>query len=216
MSYYFPEGTRVYYSSTFGAADTITAISNASPAVASSTAHGNTNGAELLITSGWDDINNIVVRAAGVTTDSFQLEGLDTTDTGMYLPGQGAGTARAITAWQEIPQVMEPSTEGGDAIYTDVRLLARMQADSIPTGFNAVKGGMTIAWDPQLAALRALWTLSRTRRAVALKFAVGGGAFIYGYGFIVLREMPGMSSGRVLEVQASYSLNGRVMGYGAA
>ena len=40
MSYYFPEGTKLYYSVTFAATKTITALSNASPAAATSTNHG--------------------------------------------------------------------------------------------------------------------------------------------------------------------------------
>ena len=38
--YYFPEGSKVYYSTTFAAAKHITGSTNAPPAVATSVAHG--------------------------------------------------------------------------------------------------------------------------------------------------------------------------------
>lgn len=215
MAFYFPEGTRVYFSSTFDAADTITAITNASPAVASSAAHGNISGDELLIYSGWDDLNEIVVRAAGVTADTFQLSGVDTTNTSFYQAGASAGTARRITGWVEVPQAMEPSVEGGDAKFADIMLLRRTQDISVPIGFNPLRIGLTIAWDPVLPGLQTMINLSRTRRPVALKFELGGGAAILGFGNMSVREMPGMTRGQVMEVPASFSLNGRSMGYGA-
>ena len=50
MAYYFPEGSKFYFSKTFAAAKTISAITNANPAVATSTSHGYVNGDEILLT----------------------------------------------------------------------------------------------------------------------------------------------------------------------
>jgi len=48
MAYHFPAGTKAYYSTTFAGAKTVTGITNASPAVATSVAHGYTDGDPLL------------------------------------------------------------------------------------------------------------------------------------------------------------------------
>ena len=39
MAYYFPEGSKFYFSKTFAAAKAISAITNAAPAVATAAAH---------------------------------------------------------------------------------------------------------------------------------------------------------------------------------
>jgi hypothetical protein len=43
MAYYYPEGSKVYYSTTFAVAKTVSAVTNANPAVATSTSHGYTD-----------------------------------------------------------------------------------------------------------------------------------------------------------------------------
>jgi hypothetical protein len=62
MALYFPEGSSQQFSQTFAAAKNITALSNANPAVATSVAHGYTTGDEILITSGWEDVTDTVVK----------------------------------------------------------------------------------------------------------------------------------------------------------
>ena len=52
MSYNSPEGSKFYFSTTFAAAKTVTAASNANPAVLTSVAHGYSDGDEFLFTSG--------------------------------------------------------------------------------------------------------------------------------------------------------------------
>ena len=61
MSVYFPNGATLSISSGFAAAKLISAISNANPGVATSAANGFANGDILLITCGWEDINERAV-----------------------------------------------------------------------------------------------------------------------------------------------------------
>ena len=81
MAYYFAEGSKFYFSQTFAAAKTVTAISNASPAVATSVAHGYVDGDELLFTSGWELANNSIFRADQLTADTFGITGLNSSNT---------------------------------------------------------------------------------------------------------------------------------------
>src|SRR5574337_659113 len=133
MALYFPEGSSQQFSQTFASAKTITAITNANPAVATSVAHGYTTGDEILITSGWEDITDSVVKITVLTADTFSLTGVDTSNTGFYPAGTGAGTAQKISGWTAIPQVLTISGSGGDARFTDVQLLARRNSLKIPT-----------------------------------------------------------------------------------
>lgn len=61
MALYFPEGSAQTFSQTFAAAKTITALSNANPAVATSVAHGYATGDEILLTSGYEDATDSMV-----------------------------------------------------------------------------------------------------------------------------------------------------------
>jgi len=98
MAYYFPEGSKFYFSKTFAAAKTISAITNASTAVATSTAHGYVDGDEILLTSGWEDATDTVYRVDQLTADTFGVGGLNTTNTNFYPAGSGAGEARKASA----------------------------------------------------------------------------------------------------------------------
>jgi len=102
MAYYFPEGSKFYFSNTFAAAKTISAITNASPALATSTAHGYVDGDEILLTSGWEDATDTVFRIDQLTADTFELEGLNTTNTNFYPAGSGplARPARSRPGWK--------------------------------------------------------------------------------------------------------------------
>ena len=125
MAYFFPEGSSQQFSQTFASAKTITALTNANPAVATSTAHGYVTGDEVLITSGWEDATDSVYKIEVVDANSFNILCLDTSNTGFFPVGTGTGTAQKISGWASIPQVLTISGSGGDARFTDVQLLAK-------------------------------------------------------------------------------------------
>ncbi len=78
MSIYFPNGATLAISTGFAAAKVISAISNANPGVATALANGFANGDILLVTSGWEDINERAVRVSNAAAGAFTLEGIDT------------------------------------------------------------------------------------------------------------------------------------------
>jgi len=60
MAYFLPEGSKIFISTGFASAKTVTGITNADPAVATSVAHGYVDNDELLLTSGWEDADSSV------------------------------------------------------------------------------------------------------------------------------------------------------------
>ena len=102
MSVSLPNGVLLALATAYAAPQTISAISNASPGVATCTAHGYANGDILEITSGWSRLNNKLVRAASVAANTFQLEGIDTSSTSLYPAGSGIGTVRKVTTFTQI------------------------------------------------------------------------------------------------------------------
>lgn len=215
MSYFFPEGSKIYFSplSGFAAAKTLTAVSNATPAVATSVAHGYADNDEVLVTSGWEDATDTVYRLDQLTADTFSLLGLDATNTNFFSAGAGTGTAQKISAWTEIPQILNISTQGGDARFTTVSPLAKRNDINVPTGFNAMSIQLTMGHDPSLAAYQTMVGIARTLAKVAFKMTITGGGTGYGFGYLNVSELPQLNRNQANQVQASFTLLGRYISY---
>jgi hypothetical protein len=131
-------GTQFSIGSAFGTQFTVTAITNASPAVATlSAAHGVVPNDIIELTSGWDLANLRIFRVSGVATNDVTLEGFDTTDTTKYPAGSGTGTGREVSTWTQITQVTpEYSVSGGDQNFADITTIANLVRQQIPTDRN--------------------------------------------------------------------------------
>lgn len=213
MAYSFPEGAKFLFSTTFAAAKNITALSNANPAVADSTAHGYATNDEFLLQSGWEDASDAVYKLTNTGANNFSVQGLDTTDTSWYSAGTGIGTAQKISNWVEVPQVLTIQTQGGDPRFTTIQPLARRNAINVPTGFNATSITLGLGYDPANANYQTMLQISRTLKKVAFKMQLAGGQLAYGYGYLNVSEVPGLNVGQANQVQASFSLLGRAIGY---
>jgi hypothetical protein len=212
MAFNFPEGSKFQFSTTFASAKTITALTNANPSVATSTAHGYTTGDEILLTSGWEDATNTIYRVTTIDANSFSIQGLNTSNTAFYATGTGTGTAQKLSAFSDIPQVLTVSPSGGDPRYTDVQLLASRNAIKIPTGFNATTQTLTLAHDPSNATYITMVDTSRTQTKVAFRVLAGGGAE-YGYGYMAVSEVASKTSNQVNSVQVAINYLGRSISY---
>jgi hypothetical protein len=213
MAYYFPEGSKFYFSSTLASAKTVTAVSNASPAVATSTAHGFADGDELLFTSGWEDATDSVFKADQLTADTFGILGLNAVNTSFYPAGSGVGTVQKVSSWVEIPQVLTISTNGGDARFTTIEPLAKRNSINVPTGFNAMSISITMGHDPANANYRAMVDIARGLSKVAFKMVLSGGATAYGYGYMSVNEAPSLNRNQANQVTAALTFLGRFMSY---
>lgn len=212
MGYYFPEGSSQQFSSTFASAKTITAITNANPAVATSTAHGYATNDEILLTSSWEDATDTIYKVEVVDANSFKILGLDTSATNFF-PIGGTGSAQKVSGWAAIPQVLTISASGGDARFTDVAPLAKRNAIKIPTGFNAVSVTLSLAHDASNANYQAMVSISRALTKVAFKQVISGGAVTYGYGYMNVSEFPKLNNNQVNTVDAAMTVLGRSISY---
>jgi hypothetical protein len=213
MGYFFPEGSSQQFSQTFASAKTISAITNANPAVATSTAHGYASNDEILLTSGWEDASETVWKITVIDANSFSINGLDSTNTAFFAAGAGVGTAQKVTAWTAMPQVLSISGSGGDAKFTDVAPLAKRNALKIPTGFNATTLSLTLGHDASNANYQTMLGISRSLSKTAFKQSIVGGALTYGYGYMSVSEIPVLNSGNVNTVTAVMTLTGRAISY---
>ena len=213
MAYFFPEGSSQQFSQTFASAKTITALTNANPAVATSTAHGYATNDEILLTSGWEDATDSVYKVTVIDANSFSIQDLDTSDTSFFPAGTGTGSAQKLSGWTAIPQVLTISSSGGDARFTDVAPLSKRNAVKIPTGFNATSVTMSLAHDASNANYQTMLGISRTLTKVAFKQVISGGATTYGYGYMNVSEMPKLNNNQVNTVDAAITVLGRSVSY---
>lgn len=99
MAHLIARNVRVEVGATKGSPLTISAITKANPGVASSTAHGLSNGeVVVLAVAGMVELDGQIVRIANQTTDSFELEGIDTTSFGTFV----SGSATEVATWQTL------------------------------------------------------------------------------------------------------------------
>lgn len=215
MAVSLPNGVTFAIATAYGAAKMISAITNTNPGVASATAHGFSDGDFVEITSGWSRLNNRVVRVDAPTTDAFNVEGINTTSTLNYLSGTGGGSAREITQWTQISQIMELSTSGGEMRFATYSFLEQDFESQLPTQSSAMTITMGIADDPALAGYQALKSLADTRELVALKATMPNGSVILYNGYVSFNETPTMTKNSVMVVNATFALQGRPVRYAA-
>jgi len=215
MAYSLPEGSSQQFSNTLAAAKTITAITNANPAVATCTGHGYTTGDEIMLSSGWEDATDSVYKIESVDANSFKILGLDSTNTSFFPAGSGGGSAQKLSAWTAIPQVLTISASGGDARFTDVTPLAKRNGIRIPTGFNATSVTLSLGFDATTPAYKTMVGISRSLSKVAFKQVLSGGSVQYGYGYMSVSEFPKLNNNQVNTVDAALTFLGRTMSYDA-
>lgn len=213
MAARLPDGAIVSIATTYGTAKTVSGISNANPGVATSTAHGLANGALVSVTSGWSNLNNRVVRVAGSATNTFNLDGIETTSVTQYPAGSGGGSVQEITGFTQIAQIMGFSTSGGEQQFATFSFLEQNFDTQIPTTLSAQSITLDIADDPTLAGYQALKAASDTRAIRALRLSMPDGSFILYQGYVSFNETPTVTKGSVMQVRATFSLLGRPVRY---
>ncbi len=208
-----PDGSTVSIATTYGAAKTITSISNANPAVATAAAHGFANGDLVVISSGWQRLNERVIRVASSAAGTFNLEGQDTTSTQYYPTGSSAGSATPISTWTQISQILEFTTSGGDQQFANFSFLEEDFERQLPTITSAQSITIGIADDPSLPGYIALKAASMTRANRAIRLTLPDGSTIFYNGIVSLNETPTLSKGQVMQVNATFSLQSRPTRY---
>lgn len=182
MSIISARGASLFLGSVPGAAKAISAISNAANAVATLEAsHGVTVGEYVYIRSGWPLLDRRIARASAVAGNDVTLEGIDTSDTGVYIPGSGLGTVQEFTWATQLSQI-EPSinTSGGELKTQDGTFLEHLIDQVYPDGFNASQWTVGYFSDASLAWLAAVRAAQMSQRERPFMFkSLGNQRVIY-------------------------------------
>lgn len=215
MAVSLPNGAVVSIASAYAAPITVTAVSNANPAVATAEGHGLANGDIVEVTSGWSRLNSRIARVAGVTADTFQLEGINTTSTNLYPAGGGAGSVRKVSTWQQITQVLEFTTSGGEQQFVTYSFLEEDVEHQIPTVKSASSFAMTIGDDAELPWYSILSDANDDRIPRAVSVVLPSGSAIFYNGYVTLNKTPTLTKNELMGLQSTVSLTSEPMRYAA-
>ncbi len=212
MAAQLPDGATVLLATTYGSAKTVSAVTNASPAVVTSTAHGLSNGALVQVVSGWSRLTGRTLRLASVATNTAALEGFDST-AAVFNAGGGIGTMTEIQAFTQITQILGFETSGGDQQFVTYSFLEMDSEAQLPTILSAQNIKLTIGDDPSLAGYQALKAAGEARATRTLKLLLKDGSFLLYQGIVGFNETPTVTKGQVMAVSATLSLSGRPIRY---
>lgn len=213
MSVKLPNGVSFAIATAYAAAIPFTTASNANPAVLGATGHGLANGDLVWVTSGWSKLTDRICRVTTSLTNTFALEGIDTSNTSMYPAGSGVGTVQKITSLQQIAQVLDYQTSGGDMQFANYSFLEQDFETQLPTQASPMVGTMTIADDATQAGYQAVKAAAEQRAVRALKATFPDGSIILYNGYVSFNETPTMSKGQVMAVKATFNLLSKPVRY---
>jgi hypothetical protein len=175
--------------SALAAADTITGITKANPAVVTSTAHGMSNGAYVFLqVQGMHQLNDRVVRIANVAANTFELEGIDSTSFDTF----SSGSAQEITWGTSISTCKSISSNDPGADMLDATTVHDNTKVEIPGLQGAMTYNMEHLWDPADAGQIAMKAASdaQAKRAFKMQFGSGGAITVFA-GYVSFSGQPG-------------------------
>lgn len=206
MAIRIPNGALVHIASGYGAWKTMSAVSNADPAVATLEAsHGVVLGDILEVDSGWSRLGDRIVRAGTVSTNDVQLEGIDTTLTSIYAAGSGTGRVREISGWTQLDQILNSSSSGGEQQFLEYQLLEADGQRRIPTTKSAMGLTFSVADDPSKAGQILAKEANDDRLQRAVRITMPSGNLLF-YNAIISMGQPSLTVNEIIAVEVTLSL----------
>jgi hypothetical protein len=214
MAIKLPNGSQIAIASTYGASKSMTAISNASAAVATLEAsHGVIVSDILEVTSGWEDLEGRIVRASVVATNDVTFEAIDTTSTTVYPAGSGTGSVREITAWTNVTQILNTTGSPGEQQYYEYQLLSARRQSRVPTVRGASSLELSLADDTSQAWYAVVRAASDANTPTAMRVTLADGSLLFYNGYWSLSDVPEMTVNQAMTLACSFSLTGQLTRY---
>lgn len=197
MSITLAIGTQVQIASTYGSSKTMSAISNATEAVATlESSHGITTADYFEMTSGWGRATSRAFRCKSVSTNDVTVEGFNTSSTTFYPAASGAGSVREITAWATITQLTRAlQVTGGGQQYADISTLDDVLDKRLPTTRSPVDVALPIYYDPTLSWWATVLEASQTSTPATVRFLFPNGAKLLAVAYWSLQDTPTIEDG---------------------
>jgi len=209
-----PTGTTFYIASAYSAPVVTSQVTNGVEPTVTAASHGFANGDVVEITSGWGRLHKRNFRIKSVATNTFVLEGADTTSTSFYPVGTGIGSVRKINTFQQITQVMNPQSSGGDPKNVTYKYTESDVENSINDGFAATSYTMELDADAvSTLGYAALKSLTEVQTDTCLKMLSRSGSLIFQPCTVALNEAVKLQDGQINRVSVSFNGNNRLTRY---
>lgn len=206
MSITLATGTTLAIASTYGASVAMSAISNATEAVATlAGGHSVVVGDFLEVSSGWDLLNGRIVRVKTVATNDITFEGINTVSTTNFPATTGVGTIRRITAWTNITQVQGFETSGGDLNFADITTIVDKTQKQAPTTRTAQQLSMTVFDDPTLAGQIAVQAASDSNTPTGFRIVFPNSSRMVINGYFSIAAAPNVAVNAPLTNKIGFS-----------
>lgn len=212
----FPDGSRLEMATAFTTSRAITAITNGAPPEVTAAAHGLADGDLILITSGWNRIDGRGARVAGSDTDTFELEGFNTTSTLRFPAGGGVGSFVSPSTWQWIDKILEVSTSGGDQQFWTGGFLEDLDDTQVPTTRSPQQMSLTLGDDPGSARDEALLAVDGTKEPQFLRLILPNDDVILYTAYVSYNDNPVVTRANPMSTRLTLSMTARPVRYKAA
>lgn len=188
-------GTAFAIASAYAASKNMTAISNATSAVATlEVSHGVAVGDYVEVTSGWELLNGRIARATAVATNDVTLGNIDTSSTTKYPAAGGNGSVREISTWTPLSQISADwGIAGGDQNFADATFVSHLIRQRIPTDRNPLEITLPYFWDASLSWLSSVRAADGVAAAIRMTFPNGN--ILVANCYWSLRDTPTVTDG---------------------
>lgn len=212
-----PNGSTFDFAKTYSPDVVVTAISNANPAVCTTTAHTFKVGDFVTLNSGWVKATGRVFRVSAVTAATgFTLEGLDTTNVARFPLGSSAGTAKSVLTWVNIPQITEVASSGGDQNFYTFGYLEDDDDRQIPTSKNPTVLTLTVADDPSQPFVPVLEAADEAKTTQVQRLNLVGGDIILYSSIASITSTPTLTRNQLMTRSITLAQQARITRYKAA
>lgn len=206
MAAIFWTSVAVSIQSALAAAKTISAFSKANPGVATSTSHGYSTGDYLKLTmQGMYQLNERIIRVTNSLTNSWDAEGVDTTNFGTF----SSGSSEKITFGTTLSTATDVTASGGDPEFADITTISDNIRKQVPIITSPFSMSFDCIFDPSDAALIALKAAADNIAQRAVQIAFASGARILFNGYVSAPLIPTGSAGEVVKTNVTITSSSR-------
>lgn len=213
MAFRLPNGSTFDFAATYAPEVTVTEISNANPAVVTATGHTFVEGDIVVINSGWVKITGRAFRVGEVVTDTFELEGLDSTITTRFPIGTSAGTAKKVATWVNIPQITGVTSSGGEQQFYTFGFLEEDEDRQLPTTKSPSVLTLTVADDPSQPYVSVVEAADELKEQRVQRLNLIDGSTILYVSVASITNTPTLTRNELMQRTITLAQQGRVTRY---
>lgn len=209
MASLFPNGTQWFVSTGFGPVVPISALSNASPAVATvSNTAALAAGDIVVVASNWPSLNEKALRLKAFVAGDATLEDFDTSDLLEFPAGMGAGSLRKVSSWVQLAQMSDINKSGGEQQFATFQYVEdrKGRQRQKPTYKNPKSLVLTMDYDPAAEWYSALEKLDTSGAPVVVKAQLPNNAILLYYAYPSFDADPSMELNKNMANKATFSM----------